>query len=176
MDLKSNSIVDESAAPQLGMYRMAVEAEYDIKIDKTFNIAPKDWRESTPTYDLRDQTDSEHLAKISPKLQLFFSDYKGNKEMLRFSGVQKGKYSSKHLKHLPAEEWVLQQPGIKTYIKSDYFKELPVPKTAIPSEKSPSEPAVETPDERRIRLQKEAKAEVFKKDDEEDLLNNIENT
>jgi len=55
---------------QLGLYRMAWNEEYpDDPIERIFNFAPKDWRKS-PTYTLKEQTDSPNLAKLPHLLAL----------------------------------------------------------------------------------------------------------
>src|SRR3990172_1612011 len=49
---------------QLAAYDVLIKENFpEIKIDKLFNWAPKDWR-NTPTYHLKDQTDSWNIEKF----------------------------------------------------------------------------------------------------------------
>ncbi len=60
----------ESHELQLHCYKDIVEENYpDLKIDRVFNWSPKDWR-STPTYNLKDQTNSKISKKIPHLLEI----------------------------------------------------------------------------------------------------------
>jgi len=49
---------------QLAAYDVLIKENFpEIKIDKLFNWAPKDWR-NAPTYHLKDQTDSWNIEKF----------------------------------------------------------------------------------------------------------------
>jgi hypothetical protein len=68
-----NAIVDlksgkkgfyESAEIQLKSYEKMFNIHFpDIKIDKLLNVSPKEWR-TTPSYNLKDQTDAKSMAKL----------------------------------------------------------------------------------------------------------------
>jgi hypothetical protein len=50
---------------QLEAYKQLVECNFpDIKIERLFNWSPKDWRGTTPTYNLNDKTDSVDMQKF----------------------------------------------------------------------------------------------------------------
>lgn len=69
-----NAIVDiksgkkgfyESHEIQLRAYKEMFGIHFpDIPIDKTFNWSPKDFRGTTPTYNLKDQTESKNIDKL----------------------------------------------------------------------------------------------------------------
>jgi len=64
---------------QLKAYKNLVEFNYpSVKVRKMFNWSPKDWR-STPTYNLKDQTDSEPAKQFPYLLQIA----RQRKELLR---------------------------------------------------------------------------------------------
>lgn len=66
----------ESHEIQLQMYRMMWEENFpDVQVDYLFNWAPTDWRTS-PSYSLKDQTESRHTGKIPHLLNLFSEDNK----------------------------------------------------------------------------------------------------
>lgn len=55
---------------QLGLYRMMWNETYpEQEVERIFNFAPKDWRKS-PTYTIKEQTDSPNLAKLPHLLAL----------------------------------------------------------------------------------------------------------
>lgn len=67
----------ESHEIQLHMYwKMWSENFPDTPVSRLFNWAPKDWR-SSPTFSLKDQTESSSAAKIPHLLSLFDIDSKG---------------------------------------------------------------------------------------------------
>jgi len=50
---------------QLEAYRLLVEENFpDLKIDRLYNFAPNEWRGTTPTYKLKDQTESPNRKKL----------------------------------------------------------------------------------------------------------------
>ncbi|MFW5700245.1 MAG: hypothetical protein ACOCWM_01025 [Cyclobacteriaceae bacterium] len=90
---------------QLHMYKLIAEQSMNIKIDKVFNVAPKDWL-TMPTYTVKDQTDSPKAAKIPHMIAQFLIDYEGPKDILQISGKQNGEDLSKTCRHIPAAEYV----------------------------------------------------------------------
>lgn len=65
LDLKSGKNFYESHAIQLGVYMDMWNSWFpDLQVSKAFNWAPSDWRGTTPTYKLKDQTDSAAIDKI----------------------------------------------------------------------------------------------------------------
>lgn len=58
---------------QLGLYKILVEENYpNIKVDKLYNFSPKDprkWSPSSPSYYLKDQTESKELEKLKCVLE-----------------------------------------------------------------------------------------------------------
>jgi hypothetical protein len=60
----------ESHQIQLGAYRDMWNIHFaDMKIDKVFNVSPKEWK-TTPSYNFTDQTDSKCLAKLPYLVEL----------------------------------------------------------------------------------------------------------
>jgi hypothetical protein len=56
---------------QLGAYREMWKIHFpDKPVDKIFNWSPKDFRGKTPTYNLKDQTDSKNIAKLPYLVEL----------------------------------------------------------------------------------------------------------
>lgn len=56
---------------QLQAYKQMWEQHFPNRpIEKLFNWSPKDWRGSTPTYNLKDQTDSKNRKKLEHLVQL----------------------------------------------------------------------------------------------------------
>lgn len=72
----------EDAELQLHMYKDMWNANFDIKIDRVFNFAPKDWRK-TPTYTLKEQTDSPNVEKIEHLLAI--AEIEGRKGEVTFT-------------------------------------------------------------------------------------------
>ncbi len=65
----------EEAEIQLHMYRELFANNFGVTIEKVYNFAPKDWRKS-PTYTLKDQSDSPNQEKIPYLLGLAMTDAK----------------------------------------------------------------------------------------------------
>ncbi|MEN6510939.1 MAG: hypothetical protein ABFD00_03800 [Chloroherpetonaceae bacterium] len=67
-------------AAQLHLYKLLWEDNFgtDFAIDKLYNFSPKDWNE-TPSYTLKDQTDSVEKDKIQYYLTLFFIEEENRK-------------------------------------------------------------------------------------------------
>jgi len=89
----------ESSEIQLHAYKGMVERNFpEIKIDKVFNFAPKEWRGATPTYTLKDQTDSKSAKKLPYLLELAaIEDDKKNNNLTITHGtidLSKGLYSN----------------------------------------------------------------------------------
>lgn len=60
----------ESHEVQLAAYKEMVEENFpELKIDKLYNFSPKEWR-NTPSYNLKDQTDSTNVKKLKPLMEL----------------------------------------------------------------------------------------------------------
>ena len=56
---------------QLGAYREMWKIHFpDKPVDKIFNWSPKDFRGKTPTYNLKDQTESKNIAKLPYLVEL----------------------------------------------------------------------------------------------------------
>jgi len=102
---------------QLHMYKMMVEQSFGIKVDKLFNVSPKDW-ETVPNYNIKDQTDSQHAGRIPFLLGSYFCIYPGVRDILIMSGKLNGGNMSECTKWVPAQEWVLGKLGIKPEQKS----------------------------------------------------------
>ena len=61
-------------AIQLELYRMMWNENFDMNIDRIFNVAPKDWRgtvKKIPSYNFVEQTDNPVLNRIPAYLELF---------------------------------------------------------------------------------------------------------
>lgn len=90
IDLKSGrNGFREEHREQLVMYDMIAEKCFGIKVDRLYNVSPKDWT-AKPDYHLKDQTDGRTLGKIPHLLGLFFDDYKGPKDIKIISGSLTG--------------------------------------------------------------------------------------
>lgn len=59
----------EGCEIQLHLYKRMFEENFGVQVERLYNFAPKDWRKS-PTYTLKDQTDSKNAAKIPALLQI----------------------------------------------------------------------------------------------------------
>jgi hypothetical protein len=79
----------ESHEIQLHMYKLMAEQSMGIKIDRVFNVAPKDWRDM-PTFSLKDQTDSPAQSKIPYLLGQYFVDYDEPKSFKLIEGKVNG--------------------------------------------------------------------------------------
>jgi len=67
IDVKSTrkSTSHEEKDVQLEAYKQLIEHNFpELKIERIFNWSPKDWRGSTPTYNLNDKTNSVNMQKF----------------------------------------------------------------------------------------------------------------
>lgn len=56
---------------QLHAYRKMWNENFpELKVERIFNWSPKDWRGKTPTYNLKDQTDSKNIEKFEHLVQI----------------------------------------------------------------------------------------------------------
>jgi hypothetical protein len=77
----------ESHEIQLHMYAAMVRENFGITADRLYNWSPSDWRTS-PTFKLKDQTESRHAAKIPHLLEIFKIEGRGGPgKRLSVSGV-----------------------------------------------------------------------------------------
>ena len=77
----------EGCEIQLHLYKRMFEENFGVQIERLYNFAPKDWRKS-PTYTLKDQTDSKNAAKIEPILAIAkIEDDKRENEFTHVSGI-----------------------------------------------------------------------------------------
>lgn len=94
---------------QLKMYDMIAETCFDFKADRLYNLSPKEWKD-TPSYNLKDQTESRQINKIPHLLGLFFDDYKGPKDIKIISGSLTGTQDySDVCRKVNAHEFIFQK-------------------------------------------------------------------
>lgn len=110
---------------QLKMYGLMAEQSFGIKPDRLFNVAPKDW-DTTPTYSIKDQTESIHHAKIPFMLGQYSVEWKEPKDILVIEGKVNGTGLQDAVKMIPASEFILRKIG-KQSDKSE-TKATPEPK------------------------------------------------
>ena len=101
----------ESHEIQLNMYKMIAESTFNIKVDKCYNVAPKEWT-STPTYTIKDQTGSSAKAKIPYLLALYNIDFEDPKSVLLIDNKINGTNINNVCKYIPAKEYVLRKLGL----------------------------------------------------------------
>jgi len=90
---------------QLHMYKMIAQDALGFNVEKVFNVAPKDWIGATPTYDVKDQTNSTAAQKIPFLLGQFYVDWREPKDLQIISGTTNGQGLSEAVKLVPAKEY-----------------------------------------------------------------------
>lgn len=99
----------ESHIIQLHMYKMIVEQNFGITIDKVFNVSPKDWR-SEPDFHIKDQTDEISQHKIPFLLGSYFVDYEDPKNITFIDGIVNGSDDFSSVYHsVPAADYVFNE-------------------------------------------------------------------
>lgn len=110
IDLKSGmNGFYESHEIQLHLYKKFWNHNFpQIPINKVFNVAPKKWRGDTPTYSLKDQSDSINAKKLPElcKLAKIENEKKDNDYTLMSGVVEFGKSLSDNCKSVELTELV----------------------------------------------------------------------
>jgi hypothetical protein len=71
VDLKSGKAFYDNHIVQLGIYRNMWNHNFpNLKVRRVFNLAPKQWRGTTPTFSLVEQTDKAPLKKVTHLMKL----------------------------------------------------------------------------------------------------------
>lgn len=71
IDFKSGKNFYDDHALQLEIYRLIWNENFpDFQVDRIFNWSPKDWSGSSPTFNLKDQTQNPVLEKLEKILQM----------------------------------------------------------------------------------------------------------
>lgn len=109
---------------QLHMYLKMAEQSFGLKPEKVYNVAPKDWTGDTPTYEVKDQTDSDAKRKIPYLLGQFSVDWQEPKDIQMINGQVNGSGLNDVVRLVSAKEYALAKVQRLTNAKSPSPVEL----------------------------------------------------